>query len=123
MHYFQNSNLTVLTALKNYLKLVKHRVLAAKLLIHRVIFHRCAQICTPPVQIWLTIPLHRLWTKSNNRARGQFECDVTWFCFWFDFFRSHARFGCCSIVCLRFHVVQIKQVDCKMSTKNVNNYN
>ena len=38
--------------------------------------------------------------------------------FCFDFVRSHARCGCCSIVCLRFHVVQIKQADCKMSTKN-----
>ena len=68
------------------------------------------------------IQLHCLWAESNNRARGQFECDVTWFCFGFgfDFVRSHARFGCCSIVCLRFHVVQIKQVDCKMSTKNLN---
>ena len=26
------------------------------------------------------------------------------------------------MVCLRFQVVQIKQVDCKMSTKIVNNY-
>ena len=70
----------------------------------------------------LMIPLHYLWAKLNNRTRGQFECDVTWFCFCFDFVRSHARCGCCSIVCLRFQVVQIKQVDCKMSTKNVNNY-
>ena len=28
----------------------------------------------------------------------------------------------CSIVCLRFQVMQIKQVDCRMCTKNVNNY-
>ena len=27
------------------------------------------------------IPLHCLWAKSNNRTRGQFECDATWF--WF----------------------------------------
>ena len=27
------------------------------------------------------------------------------------------------MICLRFQDVQIKQVDCKMSTKNVNNYN
>ena len=33
--------------------------------------------------------------------RGQFECCVTWFCFYFDFVRSHARCSCCSIVCLR----------------------
>ena len=41
-------------------------------------------------------PLHCSWAKSNNGMRGQFECDVT-----------HARCGC-SIVCLRFQVVQIK---------------
>ena len=69
------------------------------------------------------IPLHCLWAKSNNSTRGQFECDATWFCFCFDFVRSYARCGCCSIVCLRFQFVQIKQVDCKMSTKNVNDYN
>ena len=70
----------------------------------------------------LMIPLLCLWAKSNNRTRGQFECDVTWFCFRFDFVCSYARCGCCSVVCLRFQVVQIKQVDCKMSSKNVNNY-
>ena len=69
----------------------------------------------------LMIPLHCLWTKSNNRTRGQYECDV-WLGFVFDFVRSYARCGCCSVVCLRFQVVQIKQVDCKTSTKNVNNY-
>ena len=31
------------------------------------------------------ITLHCLWAKSNNRMRGQFECDVTWFCFCFKF--------------------------------------
>ena len=46
------------------------------------------------------IPLHCLWAKLNNRTHGQFECDMTWFCFCFDF-------------------VQIKQVDCKMSTETV----
>ena len=65
------------------------------------------------------IPLHCLWAKSNNRTRRQFECDVTWFRFCFDFVRSHAR---CGLHSLRFQVVQIKQVDCKMSTKNVNSY-
>ena len=70
----------------------------------------------------LMIPLHCLWAKSNNRTRGQFECDVTWFCSCFDFVRSHARCGCCSIVCLRFQVVQVKQIDWKMNTKNMNNY-
>ena len=33
----------------------------------------------------LKIPLHCLWTKSNNRMRVQFEYDVTWFCFCFYF--------------------------------------
>ena len=41
------------------------------------------------------IPLHCLWAKSNNRTRGQFECDVAWFCFCFDFVRSHAWCGSC----------------------------
>ena len=70
----------------------------------------------------LIIPLDCLWAKSNNRTRGQFECDVTWFCFCFDFLRSHVQRGCYFVVCLRFQVVEIKQADCKMSTKNVNNY-
>ena len=70
----------------------------------------------------LMIPLHCLWAKSNNRTHGQFECDVTWFCFCFDFVRSNVRCGCCSIVCLRFQVVQAKQIDWKMNTKNMNNY-
>ena len=33
----------------------------------------------------LMTPLHCLWAKSNNRTRGQFECDVTWFLFLFWF--------------------------------------
>ena len=37
--------------------------------------------------------------------------------FSFDFVHSHALCGCCSIVCLRFQVTQIKQVDYKMSLK------
>ena len=56
------------------------------------------------------ISLHCFWAKSNNRAHGQFEYDVT-------LVLSHARCGFCSIVCLRFQVMQIKQVDCQMSTK------
>ena len=72
----------------------------------------------------LMIPLHYLCAKSNYRTRGQFECDVTLFlfCFCFDFVSSHGRCSCYSIVCLRFQDVQIKQFDCKMITKNVNNY-
>ena len=34
---------------------------------------------------------------------------------------SYARCVCFAIVCLRFQVVQMKQVDCKMSNKNVSN--
>ena len=37
----------------------------------------------------LIIPLHYLWAKSNNRKRGQFECDLIWFCFSFDFVHMH----------------------------------
>ena len=54
----------------------------------------------------LMIPLHWLWAKLNSRTCGQFECDVTWFCFYFDFVRSHAWCGCCSIVYLRFQAVK-----------------
>ena len=68
------------------------------------------------------IPLHCLWAKSNNRTRSQSECDVTWFRICFDFVRSYARCSCFAIVCLSFQVVQIKQVDCKMSTKHKSNY-
>ena len=36
------------------------------------------------------IPLYCLWAKSNNRTYGQFECDVTWFFFFFfDFVQLH----------------------------------
>ena len=70
----------------------------------------------------LMILIHCLWAKSNNRARGQFKCYLAWFCFCFDFVYSYARDGCWSIVYLLFQVAQIKQVNCKMSAKNVNNY-
>ena len=70
----------------------------------------------------LMIALHCLWAKSNNITCGRFQCDVTLFWFCFDFFRSHSRCGCCSIVSLRFQVEEIKQVYCKMSNKNSNNY-
>ena len=49
----------------------------------------------------LMIPLRCLWAKSNSRMHGQFECNMTWFCFCFDFVCSHTRCGCCSIVCWR----------------------
>ena len=69
-------------------------------------------------------PLHCLRAKSNTRTRGQIECDVvTWFGFCFGFVRLYLRCGCCSIVCLRFEFVQIKQIDSKVSTKIMNDYN
>ena len=71
----------------------------------------------------LMISLHCLWSKSNNRARGQFECDVTWFCLCFPFVCSHARCGCCSIVCLPFQVVhhldsQNRTINAELEKKN-----
>ena len=47
------------------------------------------------------IALYCLWAKSNNRMCGQFECDVTWFCFCFDCVLSHAQCGFWPIVCWR----------------------
>ena len=44
------------------------------------------------------------------------------FVFVFDLVRSYAQCSCCSIVCLRFQIVHIKEVGWKISTKNVNNY-
>ena len=49
----------------------------------------------------LMMPLRCLCAKSSNRTRGQFEHDVTWFCFCFDFVHSLAWCCCCSIVCWR----------------------
>ena len=70
----------------------------------------------------LMIPLHYLLANLNNRMRGQFECDVTCFHFCFEILGSHALCRCCSIVCLRFQVVQIKQIYYRSSTKNVDSY-
>ena len=47
------------------------------------------------------MPLHCLWAKLNDGTRGQFEYDLTWFRFYFDFVRPHAQCGCCYIVCWR----------------------
>ena len=44
-------------------------------------------------------------------------------CHQINLWSSHARCGCCFIVCLRFHVLEIKKVDCKMSAKNWINVN
>ena len=67
----------------------------------------------------LMIPLHCLWANSNDRMCGQFECDVTCFCFCFDLVRSHALRGRCSYV---FNLCKKIQVGYKMSNKNVNSY-
>ena len=66
--------------------------------------------------------MHSLRAKANNRMRGEFECNVTWFYFCFNLVCSYVRCGCCSMVYLRFQLLQIRQVDCKMITKNVSNY-
>ena len=39
----------------------------------------------------LMTSLPYLWAMSNNRTRGHFKYDTTWFCFRFDFACSHAR--------------------------------
>ena len=71
----------------------------------------------------LMIPMHCLWAKSNNRTHGQFDCDVTWFCFCFDFVRSH-MLGAAVVPWFVYvsKLLQIKQVDCKISIRNVYNY-
>ena len=56
----------------------------------------------------------------NRTTEHVVSLNVMWLSF--DFVRSRARCGCCFINCLRFQVVERKQADCKMSTKNVNNY-
>ena len=54
--------------------------------------------------------LHCLTGTSNYRMGGQFQFDVTLICLCFDFIRAHARCDSCSIVFLRFQVLQIKQI-------------
>ena len=39
----------------------------------------------------LMILLHCLWANSNYRTRGQFECDMTLFLFWFRSFTCTMR--------------------------------
>ena len=70
----------------------------------------------------LTRPLYCLWANWNNKRLVNLKMTWLGLLFFFDFVCSQARYGCCSILCLRFQVVQIKKVDCKMGTKNVNNY-
>ena len=71
------------------------------------------------------ISLPFLWAKSIIE-RGV-NLNVIWLYFLevvlLDFVQSRAPYRCCSIVCLRFQVVQIKPVDWKMNAKNVINYN
>ena len=70
----------------------------------------------------LTRPLYCLWANWNNKRLVNLKMTWLGLFFFFDFVFLQARYGCCSILCLRFQVVQIKKVDCKMGTKNVNNY-
>ena len=53
----------------------------------------------------LMIPLHVCGLKRT--IEPVVNLNVTWlvFLFCFDFLRSHAQCGCCSIVCLHFSVV------------------
>ena len=71
------------------------------------------------VRLWshrLIIPVHYLWAKLNNTTRGQFECDMTLF-FVFVWCRSFTCTAQLLFHSLRFQVMQIKQIDCKASTK------
>ena len=52
----------------------------------------------------VVISLECLWTKQNNRTRGQFGYGVTWFWFCFDFVRSHARYHLERGLCLKLDV-------------------
>ena len=60
----------------------------------------------------------------NRTIERVVNFNVTWLSFVFVLilFVHNTRCGCCSIACLRFQVVEIKQVYCKMSPKNMNNY-
>ena len=71
------------------------------------------------VRLWSDrsiMPVHYLWAKLNNRTRGQFQCDMTLF-FVFVWCRSFTCTARLLFHSLRFQVMQIKQVDCKVSTK------
>ena len=74
-----------------------------------------------PVRHWnhlLMIPLYCLYAKLNACSIWMLH-DLILLFFWFCLLTSHERFSCCSIACL---CLQMKQVDCKMNTKNANNY-
>ena len=62
---------------------------------------------------------HCIVCGLNRTIERVLNMNMRWLYFFclFDFVHSHAECGCCSIVCLRFQVMQIKQVDSKMSTK------
>ena len=66
-----------------------------------------------------------LWAKWSNRTYGQFECDMTWFCF--DFVCSYAWCGCCCIVCWRVGTIFMDFIcvsSLKHATrKSVNHFN
>ena len=77
-----------------------------------------------PLTLW-----RRQWTHPlmilcillglNRTIEHMVSLNVLWlFClFLFDFVHSHARCGCCYVVCSRFEVMQIKRVDCKRNNK------
>ena len=67
---------------------------------------------------------HCIVCGINRTIERVVNFNVTWLSFVFVLilFVHNTRCGCCSIACLRFQVVEIKQVYCKMSPKNMNNY-
>ena len=66
------------------------------------------------------LSLHCFWTKSKNEWSVWMWRDfiIIFVLFLFDFVYSQCTVGCCSIVCLRLQVMQIKQVESKMSKKH-----
>ena len=68
----------------------------------------------------LMIPLHVC--ELNGTTEPVANLNVTWLGFVFILISfDHMHSAIVVPACLRFQVVQIKQVDYKMSTKNVNN--
>ena len=59
------------------------------------------QIC---IRVPLMIALYCLRAKSNMSKRSQFERDVTWFYFCFDFVRLHARYHLERGICFKLDV-------------------
>ena len=68
---------------------------------------------------WLVNILLRKFDTSSKKEMKMIKTQIF---FMENNKKCQERVCCCSIDCLSFQVVQIKQVDCKMSTKDVNNY-